>query len=200
MKPREIAKHETREALLEAGMAEFTDRGLDAPSLDAICARAGFTRGAFYVHFRDREDFQIAVMERVIGAWLETIVASADPGHDLERTIDRFVEAFVTIVTGQSKDPALVLGTTRFHLVLEGAGRSEVVRQRFVAMLIDGTARVARLVRAGQGASTVRDDVDADQAASVLVTLVLGILAAAQTGVPLDPFGLRDLVRRLMAP
>lgn len=199
MKARDAAKAETREALLEAGMAEFAERGFDAPSLDAICARAGYTRGAFYVHFRDREHFQIAVMERVIGAWLDTIVASADPRYDLERTIDRFVDAFVRIMTGQG-ERTLVLGTTRFHLVLEAAGRSEIVRQRFVAMLVDGVQRVAAQVRAGQGAGSVRDDVDADQAASLLVTLVLGILSAAQTGVPLDPFGLRELVRKLMAP
>ena len=54
--PAQAAKQETREALLQAAMAEFAEKGLDLPSLDAICARAGFTRGAFYVHFRDREE------------------------------------------------------------------------------------------------------------------------------------------------
>jgi AcrR family transcriptional regulator len=47
-KPRELAKQETREAVIRAGMAAFTEEGVDLPSLDAICARAGFTRGAFY--------------------------------------------------------------------------------------------------------------------------------------------------------
>src|SRR5262245_37416602 len=49
---REFGKQETREALLRAGMEMFAEQGLDAPSLDALCARAGFTRGAFYVHFK----------------------------------------------------------------------------------------------------------------------------------------------------
>ncbi|HVH04632.1 MAG TPA: TetR family transcriptional regulator, partial [Myxococcota bacterium] len=65
---RELAKQETREALVQAAIAEFAEKGLDLPSLDAICARAGFTRGAFYVHFRDREELLGAVMERALGA------------------------------------------------------------------------------------------------------------------------------------
>src|SRR4051812_40727719 len=62
---REETKQRTREALVEAGIALFAEQGLDGPSLDAICERAGFTRGAFYVHFRDRDELLQAVMERV---------------------------------------------------------------------------------------------------------------------------------------
>ncbi|MBM4360960.1 MAG: TetR family transcriptional regulator, partial [Deltaproteobacteria bacterium] len=53
-KSRAEASQETRDALIEAGMAAFASEGLDAPSLDSICERAGYTRGAFYVHFKDR--------------------------------------------------------------------------------------------------------------------------------------------------
>ena len=69
-KSRKLAMAETREALIQAGLAEFAERGFDAPSLDKICARAGFTRGAFYVHFENREDFLVAVMESRLGAFL----------------------------------------------------------------------------------------------------------------------------------
>ena len=58
---RRETKQETREALISAALAEFAEHGFDAPSLDAICARAGYTRGAFYVHFRDRSDLRCQV-------------------------------------------------------------------------------------------------------------------------------------------
>src|SRR4051812_23309480 len=41
---RERAKAETRAALIEAGVALIAEQGLDVPSLDAICDRAGYTR------------------------------------------------------------------------------------------------------------------------------------------------------------
>jgi AcrR family transcriptional regulator len=74
---REEAKRETREALLLAGIAEFSERGLAEPSLDAICSRAGYTRRAFYVHFRVRDDFISAVMEQVLGDFLDDRVLEA---------------------------------------------------------------------------------------------------------------------------
>ena len=63
---------QTREALIAAGIAAIGSEGLDA-SLDAICARAGFTRGAFYVHFQDRDDLLETVMERVGRLFLESL-------------------------------------------------------------------------------------------------------------------------------
>ena len=74
---RESAKRETREALIAAALAEFAEHGLAAPSLDAICARAGFTRGAFYVHFRDRDDLMVGVLETALGAFLDAMIATA---------------------------------------------------------------------------------------------------------------------------
>src|SRR6266545_6764537 len=81
---REQAKQETREALILAALSEFSERGLSAPSLDAICARAGYTRGAFYVHFADRDELIAAVMEKVTGVLLDALIATGDAAMDLE--------------------------------------------------------------------------------------------------------------------
>ncbi|HSJ98414.1 MAG TPA: TetR family transcriptional regulator, partial [Myxococcota bacterium] len=90
---RERAKAETREALVQAALAEFAAQGLDAPSLDTICARAGFTRGAFYVHFRDRDELVASVMDRAFGAFLDAMVPTGAEAHDLERTVRRYADA-----------------------------------------------------------------------------------------------------------
>jgi len=41
----------TRQKLLDAAGLVFAEEGLDAASVEAICERAGFTRGAFYSNF-----------------------------------------------------------------------------------------------------------------------------------------------------
>src|SRR5215468_1777548 len=114
---RELSKQETREALLRAAMTEFAAHGLDAPSLDAICARAGFTRGAFYVHFRDRDDLLAAVVERVIARNQDDILGGGGT-LDLRQTILRFIAG---IVAG---DPGAV-GTAawRFRHTLAACAR-----------------------------------------------------------------------------
>src|SRR5512138_341880 len=86
-------KEATRQALLIAGLAELVEHGLDSPSLDSICARAGYTRGAFYVHFKDRDDFLIAVMTTALEGFLDAIIATGDAALDLEKTVALFVAA-----------------------------------------------------------------------------------------------------------
>src|SRR5258705_13293374 len=82
-------KEATRQALLVAGLAELVEHGLDVPSLDAICARAGYTRGAFYVHFKDREDFFVAVMDWALTGILASVMGAN--GHtDLRSAVSRF--------------------------------------------------------------------------------------------------------------
>ena len=80
---RQATKSETRDALIAAGALEFAEKGLDAPSLDAICARAGFTRGAFYVHFRDRDDLLVAIVDRVLSGVQDAIIPRDDAPMDL---------------------------------------------------------------------------------------------------------------------
>jgi TetR/AcrR family transcriptional regulator, transcriptional repressor for nem operon len=194
-KDREAAKHETREALVTAGLAEFAERGLDAPSLDAICARAGFTRGAFYVHFQDRDDFLESVMERVFGAFLDAVIATGDGAHDLEQTVSRFADAASLVGRRHSRPLALSID---FHRVLDACARSPVLRQRFVAMFSGGAERVAAAVARGQYAGMVRSDVDAATLAALLTILALGVVACLDMGVPIQIESLRDGALRLL--
>src|SRR5262245_6445698 len=91
-KTRDLSKQETREALIRAGMDAFSEQGVDLPSLDAICARAGFTRGAFYVHFKDRDDFLEVIVDRVLNQFLDFVI-TGDSKDDVGRTVDRFLLA-----------------------------------------------------------------------------------------------------------
>ncbi|HXC50199.1 MAG TPA: TetR/AcrR family transcriptional regulator [Candidatus Limnocylindrales bacterium] len=193
---RETTKQETREALVAAGLAEFAERGLDAPSLDAICARAGFTRGAFYVHFHDRDEFLECVMERVFGAFLDAVIATGDNAHDLEQTVSRFADAASMVGRRHARPLALSID---LHRVLDACARSPVLKKRFVTMFSGGAERVAAAARRGQQAGSVRSDVDAATLGSLLTILALGVVTSLDMGVPTDFQGLRDTVLRLLA-
>jgi AcrR family transcriptional regulator len=199
---RERSKAETREALVQAAMAEFAERGLDAPSLDAICARAGFTRGAFYVHFEGREDLVAAVMQRALGAFFDAIIAADAQADDLERTVRRFEEAVVGLARlrgGRGRRAAQLPGVP-FHRVLEACARSGPLQERFAALLGEAGRRVALAAAAGQAAGRVRGDVPAGTLGALLVTLALGYVALLEAGVPIDAATARRAVLALLAP
>src|SRR5690606_16452624 len=167
------AKAETREALIQAALAEFAAHGLDAPSLDAICARAGFTRGAFYVHFEDRDDLVVEVMDRAFGAFLDAMVPPGAELQDLARTVRRYADttAGLADLRRRSGRPgAPEAPGVPFHRILEACARSPALRARFVALLERAGERVARTAAAGQRGGAVRDDVPAEAIGPLLVT------------------------------
>ncbi len=54
----------TRNALLDAAETVFAQRGFEAAALDDIGEAAGFTKGAIYSNFGNRQQLFLAVMER----------------------------------------------------------------------------------------------------------------------------------------
>lgn len=54
----------TRERLQDAAIEVFAEEGLQGASVEAVCARAGFTRGAFYSNFESKEQLFLELLER----------------------------------------------------------------------------------------------------------------------------------------
>jgi AcrR family transcriptional regulator len=190
-KSRKVAMAETRQALILAGLAEFAEHGLDAPSLDKICARAGFTRGAFYVHFKDREDFIVAVMEWRLGAFFDAIIGTGDTEMGLEPTVHRFVEAVLEMSHGA---PALGVGgnanaedtTIQLHRLLEASERSPLIQDRLVGMLEGAVQRVTDVAGEEQAIHAMREDVDAKVVGTLMVALAIGVVTAVEAGLHFD--------------
>jgi AcrR family transcriptional regulator len=199
---RDLAKRRTREALLNAGLAEFAARGFDIPSLDGICARAGYTRGAFYVHFRDRDDLLVAVTERALKRFLDALIATGNQAYDLPRTVDQFMGGVATAVataTRSRRRRAVLLGGMQLHRLLEACVRSRSLRTRVVALVQDAVERLSRAVAAGQAMGTVQRDVDPHQVATVLVGAAIGLVAEVEIGMPLDVEAGHGTILRLLA-
>jgi AcrR family transcriptional regulator len=59
------SRENTRARLMEAAYEVFGETGLDAASVEMICERAGFTRGAFYSNFESKEELFLALADAV---------------------------------------------------------------------------------------------------------------------------------------
>ena len=55
---------ETRQRLLDAALEVFAERGFGNTSVEQVCGRAGFTRGAFYSNFTSLEELFLAMWEQ----------------------------------------------------------------------------------------------------------------------------------------
>ena len=170
--------------------------GLDGPSLDAICQRAGYTRGAFYVHFKDREDFQVEVMRTVGGPLLDALLAAADEPDAM--TLQLAAQRFVTALADGSY-PLGPTGGIRPHQLLEACARSERVRTLYVELVQEAIARLTRIVAADQQRGAVRPDVPAQNSAQLLLAIVIGVQTMMELGVNLAAADIALLCNRLLS-
>ena len=193
-KSRQAAKQQTREALIRAGMSLFSDGGVDLPSLDSICARAGFTRGAFYVHFRHRDDFLEAVLDRALVDFIHSVVAVTQSGDDLSDTIRRFLQA-----ASEGKVP--LMGAQQrliAHLMTRGVQRADKMRARAKALLEEAMVRLATSSANAQCAGTVQTAVAPDLLGTWLVAAALGLMTLLNFGIEIDLTRVEASARELL--
>ena len=59
---------------MAAAVRMFAERGIIGASVEEICEAAGFTRGAFYSNFADKDELVLALLRKT----LRTQVAAAE--------------------------------------------------------------------------------------------------------------------------
>ncbi len=76
----------TKSKLFRAAQRVFSKHGFEATSIDQIAKVAGFTRGAFYAHFKSKEDLFFAMLEHRFSEELKALRAKVAGLSDSERT------------------------------------------------------------------------------------------------------------------
>lgn len=159
---------ETRTKLLDAARDVFADRGVVGGSVEEICERAGFTRGAFYSNFEDKDQLIHAVLDREEGAVMQRLTETIElgPGSDME-TVTSAIEQFL------ETDPIdqkyfLIQNELALHAIRDPQtatlflNLSEVTKSRIAGLIESGMTAVGRelTVSAADAADAVLAIVD----------------------------------------
>lgn len=77
---------------MEAAIRLFSNNGYNKASVDDICAEAGISKGAFYHHFKSKQELFLALLD----GWLQTIDSAIEASKDrtAPETIMQMTEAF----------------------------------------------------------------------------------------------------------
>jgi AcrR family transcriptional regulator len=191
---RDAEARATREALIEAALALFTERGYAGVGTEEIVARARVTRGALYHHFEDKRDLFRAVFERVEADLMERIGATmggADNPWDLMVTGMRsFLDACEEPAVKQISltDAPAVLGWKEWREIdnrhglgltraaLEGAVAAGVLRpiavEPMAHLLVAALSEAAFVIAHAEHSRKARADVE-----EALLQLVEGLRA-----------------------
>lgn len=110
--PKADAKPDARSKLLDAALSVIRTKGYSATSVDELCTAAGVTKGAFFHHFKSKDELAVAAADY----WSEmTGALFADaPYHDRADALDR-VLAYVAfrkaLLRGELPDFTCLVGT-----------------------------------------------------------------------------------------
>jgi AcrR family transcriptional regulator len=63
----------TRECLMHSAARVFAQRGLEQASIDEVAEQAGFTKGAFYANFKNKEELFLAMLDERFAKRIEDI-------------------------------------------------------------------------------------------------------------------------------
>ena len=103
----------TKTKLLDAALIAIRAKGYTATTVDDICEAAGVTKGAFFHHFKSKEDLAVAAA-RHWGALTSGLFASA-PYRALQDPLDRvlaYVDFRKAILQGELPEYPCFAGTT----------------------------------------------------------------------------------------
>lgn len=128
--PRSARREATRRRLLAAASEAFAERGLHGTTVEDVCERAGFTRGAFYSNFTSRDDLVIALVEERSTALRERVTeltrrAGLTPSELLHEVLTTWTEQ-----PGEREQWLLLQTELMLHAIREpaaGAAWREVV-------------------------------------------------------------------------
>lgn len=176
------AKQASRDALIKSAMELMPEKGINV-SLDELCAHAGYTRGAFYVHFKSRDELTLEVMTINGENWLNSIFRPQDDGEaeDLLTMVQRFLTEMVS-----GTYPITQKAGLRPHQLLEACARNEAIKKRYLELVSDSIRRLTTNVQRSQNLQQLNQTIDPEQIASLLLGLAIGVHTMYDLDYPID--------------
>jgi AcrR family transcriptional regulator len=194
----QIKREETYDRLIRQGMAQLCERGYSSTSIDDITAAAGYTKGAFYVHFKNKEDFFFHLLNyrfnsRQTWPGAASGAETLSPPDSLEAAVRQRIGVLLAYL---SLNPGWILVYIEFFLLSK---TNEKVRERYGELLATWVAEIERFVGGLQSRGWVAESVDAARAAKDIYAALDGmILHANLYGESLDPERAAGLVLKLL--
>ena len=166
--PKKRRREETRQRLMEAALNVFAQRGYERATVDEVVKEAGFSKGAFYVHFESKEDLFWAMLDERIAAMQEAFRRALDVEAPVVENERRLLTTIFDFEKQQRSWPAL------FMEFVAHAGRNDKVREQLSALYQRWHSFAVEILTQGQEAGRVRKDLDVAFMASVIIALIEG--------------------------
>jgi AcrR family transcriptional regulator len=169
----------SRAALLESTARHLSRYGYGNLSLESVARDAGYTRGALYHQFADKDDLVLAVLAWVDETWREAASELIEPGLGPADELLALARAHAIYCRRDVARFAMALR-------LEFAGQDHPVGHEIERVSESGVRRATRLVRAGRADGSIPEGPPAVTTARALMSALEGTVIGAAGTAPHD--------------
>lgn len=126
----------TREKILDAAQALILERGYAGTTVDSVLAEVGITKGAFFYHFKSKDDLARALLERFARhdeqTYEETRARAEKLSDDPLQQMLIFIGLFEEMFTGLEEPyPGCLFASYVYELQQFDAGTQALIRGSF---------------------------------------------------------------------
>jgi len=169
----------TRSALLESAARGLSRYGYGNLNLELVASEAGYTRGALYHQFKDKEDLALAVIDWVDETWRQEV------GRLVEQEPDPLA-ALIVLARGHAIYCRRDVARVAIALTLEFSDREHPVGRRLGLVSESLVKRVTRLIGAGRRMGSIPAGPPARAVALALVGALEGTVIGLAGAAPHD--------------
>lgn len=194
----QLKREETYERLIQVGMSILCERGYSSTTIDDITKAAGYTKGAFYVHFKNKEDFFFHLLDQrstLRKAWPAAKRESEDMGFEqtLRATVKQRIEVLQEYL---SYGAGWALVYIEYFLLFK---ENEQVQERYSEMLKQWLTEIEGFVESLKDRGWVAPEIDTAVAARQIYAQLDGmILHQNLYQMPFDAEKITDVILRLL--
>lgn len=166
---RKESQARTRARLLDSAAEAFARTGLERTSIEEIASGAGYTRGAFYAHFGNKEELALALLEDRFGSYLRSFDRTLATDDEPEVRARRVGDQFSSLIAADPEWERLSFEFAAYAVRNDGFRRELVERYRFLR------AGVAEVFRTRAEEYGVRSPIPYERLALMTFTMSIGV-------------------------
>ena len=169
----------TRSALLESAARGLSRHGYANLVLEDVAREAGYTRGALYHQFKDKEDLALAVLRWADETWQREVGESANREPDPAGALRAMARGHAVLCR---RDIARVAMALR----VEFSGRDHPIGHELARIQAGLVKRLTRLINAGRKAGSIPPGPPAPAVALALIGALEGVVITLAGQAPHD--------------
>jgi AcrR family transcriptional regulator len=132
-----------RQAIIDAALDEFVDRGYAATRLDDVAKRAGVAKGTIYLHFKDKQALFEELVRTALVPLISRLAAPPSAGGSARAAMERFAETFAREVVTTRRGAIVRL------IVAEGPRFPDIADFYYREVVSRGIAGMRALIELG---------------------------------------------------